>query len=314
MEITNTNLDLIYRNANVRYQGALNGTVSYLNQIATTFPSATRQETYAWLERLPRLRKWFGNRVVNSANTHAQVVTNYPFELTVALKRRDVQDDQLGIFGNTVDEMGQQAGLWPDREIADFITSSTGAIATNGFDGVPFYSASHPNNGGDITGGPSGTQSNLYVNTALTYDNYVAQRAIMQSWTGFDGAPLNISVDTLMVPPALEGTGKLILEADFLANTAGTAPQTNVFKGTAKLLVNKLLANKPNNWFLLSTSNVVKPYLWQLRKAPVFTMLTDPASPNVFLANEFMYGLDSEGAASMTLWFLSMACTSAGSY
>lgn len=311
MEITQSNLDLIFRQADMRFGQTLAATPVWNGQLASTVPVSTRQITYAWMARLPIMRKWVGERTVNAISTHQRTVTMDVFENTEALLADDVEDDTLGIFNMTLQFMAAQAAKWPDQQLAQFLRT---ANATLGYDGANVFSTSHPTAGGDVSGGPSGNQSNLFTSTALSYDNYVSVRTAMMAFKGEDGQPLTIVPDLLVVPPQLEGTAKLILEADFLANTAGTAPQSNVYKGTAKLLVIPELADKPNNWWMFDTSKPVKPLLWNLRQAPQFAYLVNPTDWNVFNTRQFLYGVQGRAAASESLWFLSAAATSAGSY
>lgn len=325
MDITAANLDILFRGFNLNYQQALTTTPTWHDQIASTIPSGdVRQVTYGWMDRLPILRKWVGNRVVNSAATHSRTVVNVPFEDTVALSKWDVMDDQYGLFSFTMTSLGQQMAKWPDQQLAQWLRGE--ASTTNGFDGVPQFSTAHPLLGGDVVGSSAGgfggvtgipaTQSNLALNTALSFDNYVAARATMRGWRGADGQPLGVSPNVLAVPPALEGIGKLILEADFLSNVNGntTAPQSNIWKNSAKLLVLPELADKTTNWWLFDTTKVVKPLLWQLRQAPLLIPRTSPTDPVVFDAAQYVWGVEARGNAAETLWFLSYAGTSAASY
>lgn len=66
---------------------------------------------------------------------------------------------------------------------------------------------------------------------------YAAARAAMQGFKGDGGRPLGIVPDLLVVPPSLEAVGLEILNAE--RDTSGA---TNVWKGTAELLVVPWLA------------------------------------------------------------------------
>ncbi|MFH0299815.1 Mu-like prophage major head subunit gpT family protein [Bradyrhizobium sp. 31Argb] len=55
-------------------------------------------------------------------------------------------------------------------------------------------------------------------------------------------------------------------------------------------------------WFLLDTSKVLKPIIWQLRKAGDFVSLDRPTDDNVFNKKEFQYGWDGRGNAGYGLW------------
>ena len=114
---------------------------------------------------------------------------------------------------------------------------------------------------GSIPSGVSATQSNLFVNTALTYENYRIVRANMLNLKGKDGQPLYNKPDLLVCGPTLEGVARNIVEADFVAGVNGvnTANQSNVLKGTTKVKVIQELSSMPNAWWLFCTSSVVKP-------------------------------------------------------
>lgn len=313
MDVVQSNLDILFREAEIKYGSVLEQTKVWMPQVATIMPSKSRQVDYGWLARLPIMRQWIGPRVLNAVSTHVRSVKNIPFEISAALHKDDVEDDQFGVFNMTVTHMAAACAKWPDIQLAQFLR---GAAATVGYDGKNVYATDHPINGGDVAGGPSGTQSNLFVNTALTYENYVAVRTAMMAFKGEDGQPLTVMPDLLVVPPQLEGKAKNILESDFLAgiNSVVTAPQSNVYKNTARVLVVAELADQPNNWWLLDTSKVVKPFIWQLRQAPRFTYLTNPSDLPVFMQKEFIYGADARGAAAESLYFLSSAATSEAQY
>lgn len=316
MEITAANLDILFRAAALNFQGAVGMTQTVYNEIATTIPVSTRQITQAWLDRIPQLRKWKGNRVINNAVAHARTVTCEPFEDTLALNKWDIIDEQLALFSQAVGMLGQAAAKHPDNLLWEFIKIAA-AATTLGYDSVPVYSTAHPLLGGAAGGLPPGapaTQSNLLLNNALTYTNYVNALAKMKAYVGADGAPMGVVPNILMVPPALEPTAKLIIEADFLPSAAGTAPQSNPYKNSTKILVNQWASLWPNNWWLLDTNNIVKPFANYELTPATFTYLTNPQDANVFLAAEYLYGVERRAAVSETVWWLSLAATSEAAY
>lgn len=314
IEATQANLDLIFRSANLNFQEVINNTPTFYSRLASTLTVGGSSVTYAWMDRLPVMRKWLGNRQINAVSTLQKTVTHDLWEHTFALRKVDLDDDNLGIFSMGVRQQAAQVAKWPDLLLAALF----GTLGTvNGYDGVPVFSASHPLLNG-ATGVPSGVvQSNLLTSAALSYANYELAKTTMQTWNGADGQPLGINGNLLVVPPQLEGTARLILQADFLPSApgvAGNASQTNIWKGTAELLVVPQLSYKPNNWYLFDTSQVIMPFIWQLREAPTFTFMTNPTDANVFLANQFLYGVAARAAMTESVWFLGIAGTSAGAY
>jgi phage major head subunit gpT-like protein len=69
----------------------------------------------------------------------------------------------------------------------------------------------------------------------LDADAYGAARAAMHALTGDEGRPLGIRPDTLIVPTAMEADGLSILNAELVLQ--GGAAVSNIYKGTAKLIV-----------------------------------------------------------------------------
>lgn len=332
MDINPTNLDIIYRQAFLVWQTALAASPTWWQNVATEMPSASRSVDYAWMDRVPQMRRWIGPRAINSVAAKTRRLVNVPYEETIRLSKWDVKDDMLDMFMLAVQMQAQAAQKWPDVVVAQTIRDATSIVSADGtpnlgFDGVPQFSPAHPILGGvdgkaySVTG--ASVQSNLFLNTPLTADNYYSVRTQMQSWLGADGLPLNVNPDTLMVAPALESMGKSILEADFVATTTATLPggatqanatMSNIFKGTAKLFVNRQLADKPNNWWLFDSSQVVKPWIFQQRDPPSFEQLTNEQAWNVFSLAEFLYGVVARGASCESLWFLSAAGTSGSVY
>jgi phage major head subunit gpT-like protein len=75
----------------------------------------------------------------------------------------------------------------------------------------------------------------------LTAENYEAARLAMRSFTGDEGRPLNIRPDTLVVPPALEGDARRLVNNATRVVTVGDpgTPVTvdNEWAGTAEPIV-----------------------------------------------------------------------------
>ena len=271
------------------------------DQIGTTVTSTVKTNTYGWMARLPTLRQWIGPRTVENLSAHEYTLTNLSYELTVGVPREDIEDDNLGIYAPMSRDMGEQARRGPDTLMAQAVQAG---VTTNSFDGVPFFDNAHPLD-------PAGTQDNNFTGTALNSANYATVRGDMGAFTGEDGLPLGVVPNLLVVPPQLEEAARTILNADLIVQdpgTANSATRSNVFRGSANLLVVPQLANEPTTWYLLDTSRPIKPFIFQQRKAPEFVPLTQPDNPNVFFNKQFVWGVDSRGAAGYSLWFLASRC------
>lgn len=271
------------------HRAGWNKTEPKLVELATTVPSNTRTNTYGWMGRLLKMRKWDGPRVIQNLNTHAYQLENEPYELTVGVDRDDIEDDQLGVYNPLFEELGRNSKKWPDQVLKTALQAGTTNL---GFDGVAFFASTHPLNA-------AGNQSNNFTSTALNAANFASTRAAMMAYTGEDGEPLGVMPDTLIVPPQLGDTALSIVTA-----TVGSAGATNIQQGQAKVVIVPELANAGTTWYLADNSNAIKGMVWQLRKAPEFVAKTELTDDNVFFQKQFVWGVDARGVAGYGPWFL----------
>lgn len=296
MQITPAALTAIFVAFDLRYQNAYKAAEPKHQRFTMEVPSNSRETTYAWMAKIPRLREWIGERVVQNASAHEYSIVNKDFELTLEVDRNDIEDDQLGIFNPMLDMMGEQARFYPGDLAIELLKDGE---TKTGFDGQYFFDTDHPV---DLKDASKGTQSNLLTATALTADNYGTARSTMRTFKGEDNRHLAVNPNLLVVPPQLEDAGKKILNAELINN------ETNIHKGTADLLVLEELADAPADWYLMDTTKPIKPLVFQNRKAPIFTYLNQPTAENVFWHKKYVYGVDARGNAGYGLWFLALKC------
>lgn len=195
-----------------------------------------------------------------------------------------IEDDQIRLWSSNISALAQNAAKNPDKLIFQLLADGFTAKC---FDGKPFFSDAHK------TGGR--TVSNM-SHAKLSLDAYIAARASMMSLTNSKGEPLALVPDKLVVPPALEKEARDILVADFINGTK------NTMQGTAKPLVAPQLAGHDSAWFLLCTTQPVKPLIYQERKKPKFVSKTNETDDNVFMSKQFLYGVDARGNAGYGFW------------
>jgi phage major head subunit gpT-like protein len=308
MQISPAALEAMYYGFDSRFNGAFERTPAWYDRIATQVPSTTKANRYHWMDLLPRMREWVGERVVQNLVARAFAIENKSYELTVEVDRDDIEDDNLGVYNGWVDTVAQQARKWPDDLLATLLQAGGATLCA---DGQYFFDTDHPVNADNST---LGTYSNLFTSTALTAANYGTVRSTMMARNGADSKPLKVNPGLLVVPPALEFTARAILNSEIIApgaawagNAANTAA-TNVYRNTADLLVIPELNNEPTVWYLLDVSRPLRPFIFQLRKAPEFVALFSPTDPNVFWRKKYVYGVDTRGNAGFTMPFLAARC------
>lgn len=293
MQLTPSALAATFLGFNTMFQAALQSVQPLATQLATQVPSSGEANVYAFMTKLPRMRQWIGERQFQNLSSKSYQLNNLTYELSFKVDREKIEDDQLGIYSPMISEYGRQVGLWMDDQLVAALQSGA---ATTTYDGVSFFSTSHPV---DSDGVISGTQSNLLTAADLTATTFEAALVAMQNYKGNDNRPLGVNPTHLVVPPALARKARDIVKADRLASGA-----TNTLQGLAEILVLPQLQSEASTWYLMDLSRSIKPLLMQVRRAPEFAQRTQPDSDAVFLRNEYEFGASVRGAAGYGLWFL----------
>ncbi|AOY43462.1 MULTISPECIES: Mu-like prophage major head subunit gpT family protein [unclassified Psychrobacter] len=278
------------------YNDTFNKTESFHKKVAMVVPSSNSQETYAWLQNMPRMRKWVGDKVINKLSKQGYSIVNDDFEVTVEVKRNDIEDDNIGQYNNMSQQAGWSAKQLPDELTSELINQGQTSLC---YDGKPFFSSAHP----VTVNGQEKTMSNVH-NKALSAESAAAAKASygigrtkMRSLTDYEGRNLKVKPNLLIVGPDLEDTARTLLTADKLENG-----DQNIYKNTAELLVIDDL--KAGTWYLEDTSMPVKALIIQERKKPVFVSQTDLNAPDVFSRAVYKFGAEARYGAGYGFWQL----------
>ena len=282
MIVNQQSLRGIYVGFNTLFNRAFEGVTPLYTQIATTTPSTTDSETYAWLGDIPGMREWIGDREIQNLSASDYTIKNKAD--LVGVDRNAIEDDKIGLYNPSVEMLGESAAAHPDELIFSLLA---GGFSEKCYDGQPFFSDAHK----------IGKKTVTNKSTAkLTKDSYAAARASMMGLTNSKGRALNLVPNLLVVPPALEVAARDILVADYINGTK------NTMQGTAKPLVVPQLAGHDSAWYLLCTTRPIRPLIWQQRKKAKFVSLTAETDNNVFMRKTFIYGADYRGNAGFGFW------------
>jgi len=297
LKLNSASLDALRVGFKTSFQGGLTQAASQWERVATRVGSTAKSEEYGWLDKLPSIREWVGDRLVKNLSESSYAIKNKPFEMTIGVDRDDVDDDTLGIYAPLFTDMGMQTKNFPDTLVFPLLNAG---FATTCFDGQYFFDTDHPvkKNDGTIasvanTDGGAGTpwfllctnralkpviyqerksfdfvardrptDENVWKRKELQYGvdgrsnvgfgfwqmawgskqtlddtHYSAGRAAIMGMKGDDERPLGMVPNLLVVPPALEGAGRTLLQSQLV-----NGGESNKWAGTAELLVVPWLA------------------------------------------------------------------------
>jgi phage major head subunit gpT-like protein len=253
-------------------------------------------------EEVQRFREWVGGRTYFDFSSKGQQIDAKPYECSGKISRDDLDDYgvKLGKYRAQFQGFGRAAKLWPNDIL---YTALVAATVTTCYDGQPFFSAAHPLL---VPGSPPATQSNLIGGNALTQAHFESSVAAFMGIRGKDGKPMNLRPTTLVVPPALEATGKKIVESDMIAIAGGSGSESNVNKGRCQLkVVAELGVDSATSWYLTKSNLPCKPFVFFLRKPPTdLVVLDQDRDTSSFEENIVKMGTSGRGATAGVLWQL----------
>ncbi len=292
MDINRNNMDALFAGFKNNFQQGFDIVPETWKRFAAPVQSGTASNVYPFLEQFGGMSEWLEERTVHNLSSRKIEVVNRDFEETVSIPRNDIEDDQYGIYGTLVAEMGRHAAkLWHDLAVEALLADSSW------IDDTAFFSTTR-------TYGENNTICNCTEN-ALSAETYAAARKTMMGYKGHAGRSLGIIPDLLIVGPENEETAFAILKdrmqlrAYNAQGVSGIGATDNPWNGSAELLVLPELSGMEygNLWFLASTSGIMKPVFVQQRKMPVLTCLDRCDDENVFSRKEYIYGTDARGEA-----------------
>jgi phage major head subunit gpT-like protein len=306
MLVNRENVSNLFISLKTTFNNAFGTAAGDWQQIAMKVPSTTGQNDYAWLSKFPRMRKWIGEKTIKLLAAFKYTIVNEDFEATVEVDRNDIEDDNLGIYQPQAQAAGDSAATLPDEIIADVVN---GAFTAKCYDGQYFFDTDHPakdDTGQDISVSNMGTMPLR----ADTYDGALGSLGVgettMMEFKDDEGRPLNVKPNVLMVPPALKAVANTLYTADRLDDG-----KANPFKGAYAPLVNARLKSR-TAWYLLDTTKPVKPFVYQVRKEPVFVSQTDMSADDVFSRKKFKFGAEARAAGGYGFWQLAFGSTGTG--
>ena len=141
MIVNNANLAVLLSGFKASFNKGFEGATSQYRNFTMLAPSSTRDQTYAWLGQIPRMREWLGEKRIKSLEVHGYTITNREFELTIEVPKTDIEDDQYGVYGPMFEEMGRSANEFPDELVFSLLKEG---FSKPCFDGQNFFDTEHP--------------------------------------------------------------------------------------------------------------------------------------------------------------------------
>jgi len=301
MLVNRSNLDALFVNLKTEFTKGMETADSYWAKVAMKIPSTGAFNDYAWLSKFPQMKRWIGSKNIETFKGYDYIVNNEDFEVTVEVSRNQIQDDQLGMVGTMARSAGESAKNLPDEIVAEMIN---GAFSLKCWDGKPFCANNHKLGGQTINN--KGTMPLDVTSAAAAEASYGLARQTMRSMKDEHGRPLAVNPNVLVVGTLLEDKAKYLMTTDKFPND-----EANIYKGSAEV-VSVPWIESDAAWFLLDTSKVMKPFIYQEREKAKFVEMTRIDNERVFMNATFLYGAEARAAGAYGFYQLCYGSTGEG--
>ncbi len=161
MIINRTNLDTLFKGYNAAFRTGLIGQQanSMWMQVAMQTTSMTAAEVYPWLGKIPGMKEWIGERVIENLRQHAFEIRNKDYEDTIAVDRNSIEDDQYGVYSPMFQALGEAVAAHYDELVWPLLKAGHTTLC---YDGQNFFDTDHP-----VVG--VGTVANRYGSSPPTW-------------------------------------------------------------------------------------------------------------------------------------------------
>lgn len=150
-----------------------------------------------------------------------------------SVTRQAIVNDDLNFISQQPARFGRAAA----RTLAQDVVVSTIEANAAAYDGTALFHTNHSNL---LTGGASGlTAAN--INTAR----------VAISRAEFEGQPMNLQAQYLVVPPELEGTARVILESEMIPQPGTGIGSMNYLRNSLQLVIEPMLTSS-TAWYVFA--------------------------------------------------------------
>jgi phage major head subunit gpT-like protein len=185
--------------------------------------------------------------------------TYTPLKYTMGFKvsQELYEDDQNNVISKMPAAMAKSVVYTTEYWGASVLNNAFSTSYTSYGDALPLASTAHLR----VDGGSN--QSNA-SSTGITFGetNLETARLALEAAKNDKGEIVNFSTDTIIVPPALGKSARIIVGSPYRPGTANN--DVNVYDGAFKVIEWKYLTSS-TAWFLMDKSNALINWFWRIR-------------------------------------------------
>jgi phage major head subunit gpT-like protein len=287
-------------------------------EIAMVVPSTSTTTNYDFFDPIGDMEEWVDERQMERLSAMSVSLSNRDFEKTVEIKRKDIEDDNLGMAMMRIDEIAMAGARKPEIEVAALLnlhmTDTTSTLYGAGFDTKALFSQTHAWTTGYTTSQDNlrGAATDNQGKLNLTYGEANLQGAWTQmgNFKNQKGRKIGGKPNVLMVSSStwfaarkfLESIGMNVAMTGSTDVTAYERPNKNILETLGmRIVLNVELTD--GYWIAFDNTHAMRPVLFQDRQPVRVSTQTTEASDDVFMRGSYKYGIDSRFAVAPGYWF-----------
>lgn len=249
--------------------------------------SSAAYEKMGWIGAMAAVAQWIGELPAQSFADYDYTIKNKDWAVAALINENDVDDDQTGVLSMIPGLLAKRLLAHPEKLIASLLTGGTTGLA---YDGVAFFSdASGARTIDNLLGGTGTTVAQIEADLE-------AALVAMAKFTDDKGEILNLRGDTIVCPIALENKIRKLVDSKASPTATAGVDTYNPFSGRFAVIADaRLDAVDANDWYLLATQEIVKPFAFSMRQEG------RPRMEKKNLTKTWVYSADYRGNAGYGL-------------
>lgn len=281
---------------------------SYYPRLATVVQTNNLLNREIWLNAVPKMRMWLGPKVIKRISAENLPIVTRPHEVSMAIGKGDIINDQLGIYAPKVGELGQRyPQALDDLAITMVCAGIQGTALGATYDGQNLIDTDHTFRSSDT--GIAAQQYSNKVTGAFSASVYQQAVTLFHSLKNEEGIPVNAGMPTILwYGPANRIAVRNVLQLQ-TASIGGFVLPQNLDAGTAIGIECPWISARTTSvlgtsvtltgleWFLTTPGNTA--VILQIKRAAEFMSVEE--GYQVFMDGTYYYGLEAEFGAAYGL-------------
>jgi len=273
-------------------------------QLATVIDSEELLHRELWLDNIPKMRLWEGDKVLSALRAESLPIVTRPHEASLMIPKGDILNDRFGIYKGRINDLGD-AYDWHLMEmvVAMLCAGISGTALGTTYDGQNLIDTDHT-----ALGNGTGAQQSNKITGAFS------ATVFQNAWNAFlgfvdeNGTPYNTMNGRTMYlvhGPANRTAVRTVLQQQWIPSL-----QQNMDMGMAKPylvpwirpatynVLGAQITLTGNEWFLMPEGS--SAVILQRKRMPEFLAVEE--GEFTFRTGKYLYGIESEDGAAYGLW------------